>query len=279
MQSIKFVFVILVLAISASTYAQDKIYKRNGEVVSAKIKNVGIKTITYVRFDNQSGPEYTIIKNEVDKIVYQNGSEDVFESLRPVRPSRHHHMDSSDAPDGKMIYKQNLLCLAPVQLTENGLGFGLSYERSLDKKGIVAFYIPVALTFNLNNGTYYDPNSGAYQNGKADAMFYAMPGVKVYPTGCGGLVKYAIGPSVVIGDGTKSSANYDPYGTGGYLYQTQTHTVLGMIVNNSLNINPTPHIYLGIEFGFGFTYLNRIGGINQGTEGLVQGSFKIGYRF
>ncbi len=279
MQSIKFIFFVLALAISGSTYAQDKIYKRNGDVVSAKIKSVGIKTITYVRFDNQSGPEYTIIKNEVDKIVYQNGSEDVFESIRPTRPSRHHHMDSSDAPDGKMIYKQNLLCFAPVQLTENGLGLGLSYERSLDKKGIVAFYLPVAITFNLNNGTYYDPNTGTYQNGKSDAMFYAMPGVKVYPTGSGGIVKYAIGPSVVIGDGTRSSSNYYPYGIGGYVYQTQTHTVLGMIVNNSLNINPTPHIYLGIELGFGFTYLNRIGGINQGTEGLVQGSFKIGYRF
>jgi len=266
----------LLIAICSTAFAQDKIYKRNGDVVEAKIKSIGVKTITYVRFDNQTGPEYTIIKNEVEKVVYQNGNEEEFANGRAPRPSRHARADSDQ--DEHIVYKHNVLAIAPLQFTENGLGFGLSYERSLDKKGYISFYLPAALTFNLNNGTYYNQSTGANQNIPADPMFYAMPGIKVYPTGCNGLVRYSVGPSVVIGDGQKSSATYDPSGNA-TSYYTQDHLVLGIIVNNTLNINPNPHIFLGLELGFGFTYLNRIGGLNQGTEGLVQGGFKIGYRF
>jgi len=272
-----FLIPLFILAICNAAFAQDKIYKKNGDVIDAKIKSVGVKTITYLRFDNQSGPEYTIIKNEVAKIVYQNGSEDDFATGRSPRRSRHRQDDTDVEATAKMKYKPNLLSLAPLQFSENGIGIGLSYERALDSKSIIAFYLPVAATFNLNNGTYFNPNTNSYQNGKTDGMFYAMPGIKVYPTGNTGMVRYAIGPSLVVGSGQSSSAGYDI--NNNFVYQTQTHTVLGMIINNSLNINPSSHVYLGLEFGLGFTYLNRIGGLNQGTEALVQGGFKIGFRF
>jgi hypothetical protein len=55
--------------------------------------------------------------------------------------------------------------------------------------------------------------------------------------------------------------------------------LLGAMINSSLNIVPTPQFYMGLDFGFGFSYLCRIDGINQGTKGLVQGGFKLGYRF
>ena len=271
---------VLILALSGTAFAQDKIYKRNGDVIDAKIKTVAVKTITYVRFDNQTGPEYTIIKNEVEKIVYQNGSEEEFGGRRDPRISRHDKdVDNKDAePGDKKNYKPNIVSVAPLQFTENGLGFGFSYEHALDPKGILSFYLPVAVTFDLNNGTYYNQAAGAYQNGPQDAMFYAMPGIKVYPTGAFGTVRYSLGPSLVIGTGQKSTQTYDPYGTASS-FVTQDHLVLGMIINNTLNINANAHISLGLELGFGFTYLNRVGGLNQGTEGLVQGGFKIGYRF
>lgn len=280
MQFRNYFLLVLGLAFCSSSFAQDRIYKKNGDVIEAKIKSVAVKTITYVRFDNQAGPDYTIVKNEVEKIVYQNGSEDVFESVRAQKASpasRHSHDDTDVEETVKMKYKPNILSLAPLQFSENGLGVGLSYECALDKKSIIAFYIPVAATFDLSNGTYFNPNTNTYQNGKTDGMYYAMPGIKVYPTGNTGLVRYAIGPSLVVGIGQSSSATYDA--NNNFVYLTQTHSILGMIVNNSLNINPSPHVYLGIELGLGFTYLNRIGGLNQGTETLVQGGLKIGFRF
>ena len=86
----------------------------------------------------------------------------------------------------------NSLAWAPIQFTENALGFSLSYERVLDKSGIVAFSMPIVATFNLNNGTYYNNITGTYTNGHQDGMYYAMPGIKLYPTGCNGRVRYGV---------------------------------------------------------------------------------------
>lgn len=182
------------------------------------------------------------------------------------------------------------IAFAPFQYSENGVGVGLSYERALDHNGIISAYVPLIATFNLRNrrddpyyygGGYYPQN---YNNNNPSVMFYAMPGVKFYPTGMG-KVKYAVGPSAVIGVGQK--AMYDDvyyYDPNGYGYTTTTYGVydrllLGMMINNSLNIHATPHLYVGAEMGFGFTYFDRVNNYNRGVTFLAQGSFKIGYTF
>ena len=270
---------VVMIAVAGVVSAQDKIYKRDGEVIDSKIKSVGVKTITYTRFDNQSGPEYTIIKSEVSKIKYENGTEDNIEEDRPGphRPMRHRRTDTKDdVAEPKIKYGPNVLAIAPVQFSENGLGVSLSYERALDKAGVIAFYLPLIATFNLNNGSFVNA-AGATQNGHTDMMTYIMPGIKLYPTGALGRVKYSVGPSLVYATGEKSTQLTD---FNGATYEvTNTHTMLGLIINNGLNINPSKHVYLGLELGLGFTYFNRVDGINQDTKGLVQGAFKIGYRF
>ncbi len=246
--------------------AQDKIHKKDGGVIDARIKSVGSKTITYARADNQSGPEYTILKHDVQRIQYEAGNEDNF----AVGTSQ-----SEERP--KVKYGRNLVALAPLQFTDNGLGFSLSYERVLDKDGIISFYLPIITTFNLNSGSYLNSTTNTYVNGHQDMMLYLMPGVLLYPGGSLGKVRYGIGPSVVYATGEKSDVRTDAWGNA--YEQISSRTMLGMMLNNSLNINPSQHIYLGLEFGIGFTYLNRVDGINNDTRGLVQGGFKIGYRF
>ena len=59
--------------------AQDILVLRSGDEIQAKINEVGISEIKYKKFDNQSGPTYTILKSEVFMIKYQNGSKDVFD--------------------------------------------------------------------------------------------------------------------------------------------------------------------------------------------------------
>ncbi len=169
----------------------------------------------------------------------------------------------------------NIIAIAPIQFTENGVGLAFSYEKGIDKAGIVAYNLPLIATFNLNNNV----SNGDHQ----DAMFYFSPGIKFYPTSSHGNVKYAIGPSLVIGAGekTKGTSIYDPnfpYTTT-TTYTTQSKFIVGIMVSNSLNINPTEHFYLGLDFGFGFTYINRLAGNNDGLTGVVQSGFKIGYRF
>lgn len=159
--------------------------------------------------------------------------------------------------------------ISPIHFSEDGVGFSLSYERGIDDGGIVTFVLPVAATFNMTNAAY------------TNSMFYFMPGLKFYPTSNKGKVKYAVGPSLVVGGGIVHNEylynTYYPYSYN-YVSQDQQKFLLGVMVNNSLNFLPAPHLYLGLEFGFGFSYINRVEGYNEGVSGIVQGGFKIGYR-
>lgn len=182
---------------------------------------------------------------------------------------------------------KSTIALAPFQYSENGVGVGFSYEHALDPDGYVSLYVPFIATFNLRD-QQYDPYYGynGYNNNTTNnVMFYTMPGIKFYPTGMG-RVKYAVGPSVVAGLGQKGMYSYESYydPTTSYyapamVYRVYDRFLMGMMINNSLNINATPHLYVGAEMGFGFTYFDRTNNINDGVRFLTQGSFKIGYTF
>ncbi len=194
--------------------------------------------------------------------------------------NHHEHM-------GRPWCSTSTFALSPFQYSENGVGTGLSFEHALDPDGIISLYIPAIVTFKLGNNRndpYYYGYNG-YNNNNANVMGYIMPGVKFYPTGMG-KVKYAVGPSLVAGYGQKSesyySSVYDPYYSTyapAYYYGTYDRFLLGMMMNNSLNINATPHLYVGAEMGFGFTYFDKVNNINHGVTFLTQGAFKIGYTF
>lgn len=195
-------------------------------------------------------------------------------------------MDGMPMPDHKHFHADVLpwnhvqtVAIAPFQYSENGVGVGASWERALDADGIVAVYVPLIATWNFNNNNnyYYNTNNSYY-----NSMYYAMPGIKFYPTGMG-RVKYAVGPSAVIGVGKKMMDNnyvVDPYYYNTVTYGTmESRFLFGMMINNSLNVNATPHLYIGAEMGFGFSYFDRVNNINHGMSALTQGSFKIGYTF
>lgn len=158
--------------------------------------------------------------------------------------------------------------IAPMHFSEDGVGFAISFEKGIDEGGVVSFVLPVAATFDMSNTSY------------TNSMFYFMPGIKFYPTTNKGKVKYAIGPSLVVGGGIMHEqyvySSYYPY-TPNYDVD-QSKFLLGVMVSNSLNFMPAPHLYLGLDFGFGFSYINRIDGYNDGVRGMVQGGFSIGYR-
>jgi hypothetical protein len=273
------------MLLATGAYAQDEIHKANGDVIEAKIKNVTKKSIMYKMYNNPDGPDYIIEKNKVDKIVYENGAiiryEGDSESATSTNPMLPAFMEERRQEVNRMLgkrndsYGNNILALAPVQITERGIGVSLSYERVLDPGSIVSFYMPVVFTFNDDE---YHFQGDRYS-------IQVMPGLKIYPTGSKGIVRYSIGPSLYAAYGEKM---FEPFYYGPYYSpyygsypgrRLGDHFSMGMLVNNTLNINPTPHLYLGLELGLGVSYINRLDGINLGTEGLAQFGFKVGYRF
>jgi hypothetical protein len=271
---------VFILSVAAS--AQDKLYKVSGEMIDVKVKEVTSREIIFKKKDNPDGPSYSIGKREVERIEYQNGSEDVF-NRSAVRKY------TSDGKVEKFKYGKNIIAAAPLQITDD-IGIGLSYERVLDKKGMLSFYLPVCMSFNDNNNnnsgpfTSGSPYYGAYN--ERYSSYYILPGVKIYPTSSKGKVRYSVGPSLAFVF-TKAYTNntyttYDPYGNPIYTPTAPTlqdRFMLGVMINNTLNIQPTPHLYMGVELGLGVSYMNKVGSTNLGETTLGQFAFKMGYRF
>jgi len=245
--------------------AQDKLYKKNGDMIEVKVTEINARVVSYKKADNPEGPTYTINKADVSKVVYPNGSEDFFGEAENKR--------SIDRKPKK--YGNNILSVMPMQITSN-VGVGLAYERVIDQAGILSFYMPVTMAFANNN------NTGTPAGTSTATSYYIMPGLKFYPTGGKGVVRYAVGPNLayVTGQRYVNDLLYDSNGNIiGQDVGMRTHSALGIMITNSLNINPTSHLHLGLELGLGFTYFNKVNNRNMNADGLAQFGFKIGYRF
>lgn len=89
--------------------AQDTIYKRNGELISAKVLEINIKEISYKRMDFLDGPLIIVSKNDILKIKYITGAIDSFAlvlsqvAYKPV-PSNFSHPDIIKLSIRKGVY-------------------------------------------------------------------------------------------------------------------------------------------------------------------------------
>ena len=72
--------IVLFLFLAAFLNAQDIIYKTDGSEIQSKVIEISEDLIKYKKFSNLDGPLYSIAKNEVFMIVYENGEREVFKS-------------------------------------------------------------------------------------------------------------------------------------------------------------------------------------------------------
>lgn len=73
MRTIKFLSVVVFAMFSFIAHAQDVIVKKDGNTITSKVTEITSSEIKYKKFSNQNGPTYTINKNEVNYINYENG--------------------------------------------------------------------------------------------------------------------------------------------------------------------------------------------------------------
>ncbi len=90
----------IILISSNILFSQDLITKKTGEDIKAKILEVGISEIKYQNFDNQDGPIYSLLKQEILIIRYKNGNKDIF-NQEPLNNSSNsfdlYHQGENDA--------------------------------------------------------------------------------------------------------------------------------------------------------------------------------------
>lgn len=75
----KYFFSLLAILLSCTaSFSQDKIFQRNGQVTSAKVTEVGIAEIKYKIPGSDGSVIYVLDKNQVSKIVFEDGHVDKF---------------------------------------------------------------------------------------------------------------------------------------------------------------------------------------------------------
>lgn len=109
----------LAFLLSLGVVAQDTIYTRKGEVIPAKVQEVGTTDIKYRKPSNPEGPLYVISKEDVALIEYNNGSKDVFQSDNMDDTYKTAGSRSSDT------YNQDRRVRVVVNPLVVGLGWGL----------------------------------------------------------------------------------------------------------------------------------------------------------
>jgi len=151
----------------SSALAQDKIYKKGGEVIEAKIIEIGVDEIKYRLFDVAEGPVYTIEKDRILKVVYDNGRVETYQS--------NFKDEELYADQKKMALKINflspLLGFTAFSL-EKSVKPGRSYELTLGIIGLGKRQRVDYFSFN-NNNVVYREQAGAYAS--AGYKFIKLP--------------------------------------------------------------------------------------------------------
>jgi len=75
----QFLFLVIIL-LTSSVSAQDKIYLKSGENIDSKILEVNINDVKYKKLSNLEGPLYTIVKSDIHMVIYENGESEIFTS-------------------------------------------------------------------------------------------------------------------------------------------------------------------------------------------------------
>jgi hypothetical protein len=116
MKKIINLFILFMIIGFSGAIAQDKIYKKGGEVLEVKITEIGVDEIKYRLFNDKDGPTYTVEKDRIVKIVYQNGRVETF---------------TSSFNDAELYADQKKQALK-INFLSPLLGYtALSYERSV----------------------------------------------------------------------------------------------------------------------------------------------------
>ncbi len=77
MQKICFLLAFFLFTATLSR-SQDKIYRKNGKIVAAKVLEIGSAEIKYREFNDPDGPIYVLESDRVNKIVFENGRVEKF---------------------------------------------------------------------------------------------------------------------------------------------------------------------------------------------------------
>lgn len=143
---------ITALALPALLFSQDKIFQHNKQIIEAKIVSIGLDEIVYKPYDNLNGPTYSIAKDKVAKIVFENGKMEVFKT---------NNLLEEDLYFGQLTKAFKVDFLGPL------LGYTqFIYEKNLGKNRSVEWSLGVIGAGKANRLSYYSANGNFVEEGR-----------------------------------------------------------------------------------------------------------------
>lgn len=146
-------FLLSFFAVFAAT-AQDKIFRKNGQIVKAKIIEVGTSEIKYKLPDNPESPVYVLEKERISRIQYENGT--VEKMTADLRDPEQYEGQLRKAI--KVDFLGPLLGYSQVTF-EKSTGIGKSYELSL---GIIGAGKSAGLDYNYNSNNLQEQKKNQF---------------------------------------------------------------------------------------------------------------------
>jgi len=127
----KLFYILLLTFIYTFSFSQDKIYRKNGKVVEAKILEIGTGEIKYKEFKSPDGPIYVLETDRINKIIYADGRTERFTQ----------NISDPESYTGQRNKAIKLDFLGPLigysQFNyEKSMGVGKGYELSLGIIGL-----------------------------------------------------------------------------------------------------------------------------------------------
>ena len=277
----------LLSVIFTAVKAQDVMVRKNGSTIEGKVVEVGIDKVLYKISQEANAANFVVRKNELLRIEFGNGQTIWFDKRRERSSERRSERSSEptnernspvvqDEPMGR-----NKVDFSAFKALDSGPGFGISYERILDKNGYFGLLLPLTLTIS---DSYYFPIGSETSNN--EEMYYFSPSLKIYPFGQK-RVTYAVGPTLYAGAGRRWY-NYTDYNPTTQVYTSREEERerfrMGMIVNNYVNFQITKHFQIGLNAGVGPRYIDRekFQSTTYKTRGMdITGefNFNLGFRF
>lgn len=273
------------------TYAQDVIYKINKQEIKSRVLEISNQEIKYKNFNNLQGPTYIIIKSEVWKIVYENGTAEIITDYVTSTRDTASYQQKSISSQKENIYGKNMLSINFFPLINGSINF--SYERYFANQKLAIkfpFYIGYHTKTYVNeypseldyfpspfrfNGKSYDSfnyqtvtiTSNIVQEYRINAGYAAGVHLKYYPTG-EGTIRIFLELGFEIGNFELSRhIKFNNY----YYDYTEWFTNYFLVFDTGLLYQFSEHFNASIDLGASIEAEEKYVGIRIGTS--------LGYRF
>lgn len=250
--------------VSIRSYSQDVIHFRSGKKEQVKVSEITERTVRYRMYDNPTGPEYVADKSKIEKIVYENGTEELFaapaSAERKPRPEK--------APRQSIDYGRHFIGANLADLFRTDVCLHYEFLFPGDE---LALRVPLLIGFNND---YFNVKS-RFQNPyvfRRNRVFETGLDLRWYPGGQG-KVRYVMGPALhyILNNKRGPLSPYSGQPVGNHHVNT-----IRYMLYNGIVFSPVPHFQFGFDVGLGSQYdLSD----TQYTDGRVFGDPKIQFNF